>query len=168
MADKLATRTVRGVEILREGIFHGNREIVVTTDIMDEMVEAHDATKGVFDPPLKLGHDENQRLLQEDGFPAAGWVENLRRAGTRLLADFVRMPIKIADLIEAGAFRKRSSEVRFDMDIGGKTWPTVLVGVALLGEDLPAVSGLDDIIDLYQTLKLKLAEGASPIPIGFD
>lgn len=167
-SDSLITRTIRGVEILREGIFHGNQEIVVTTDRMDEMVEAFEATKGVLDPPLKLGHDEDQRLLQEDGFPAAGWVESLRRVGSRLLADFVRIPAKVADLLEVGAFRKRSSEVMFDMEIGDRTWPTVLVGVALLGEDLPAVSGLDDITALYGDLKMTLAEGASPIPIGFD
>ena len=156
----LETKDIRGVEVLAVGTWNGHK---FTAAMLNQMVEAHEATKGSFDPPVKLGHDDSQKLLQEDGYPAAGWVANLRREDGKLVADLVKVPKKVADLIEAGAYAKRSAEVRKDMELGGKTWPWVFCGLALLGEDIPAVEGLEDIAKLYHTLQLSLEDGAEAI-----
>lgn len=156
------TVTIRNVELMTTGTFHGQgcppKGCVMTTEIIDEMVTAHTATVGKLDPPIKLGHNKKQELLGEDGLPAAGWVTNLRRAGEKLLGDFERVPRKIADLIASGGFRKRSVEIRPNMEIGGKRFPHVLTAVALLGEVLPAVEGLDDIAKLYGSLDLEVED----------
>src|SRR3972149_1346569 len=157
-ADNLLTRDIEGVEILREGTWKG---VPFTSERLEQMVEAARATEGSFAIPIKLGHAENQKLVQKDGFPAAGWVENLRKVGQKLVADFRRVPVKIAQLIEAGALRKRSSEIRFDMNVGGHKWPAMFVGVALLGVDLPAVDSLEDIRGLYRQVNLDLDSGAT-------
>ena len=140
----MMTRDLEGVEVLREGTWNG---VPFPIERLDQMVEAHKALRGILDPPIKLGHDDNQRLLQKDGYSAAGWVENLRRVGSRLVADLKQVPAMVADLIEVGAIRKRSSEVRFQLMAGGQTWPAVLTGLALLGLDdkanvVEAVTGL--------------------------
>ncbi len=162
-ADDLITRDIPDVDILAVGVWN---EIDFTAEKFDQMVEAHQATVGVRDVPLKLGHDDGQRLVQDSGYPAAGWIENLRRVGERLVADFMRVPAKVADLIDAGGFRKRSSEINFDIGIGGREWPTVLVGVALLGEDIPAVESLDDIHGLYTRYSLDCDEDAKVVVFG--
>ena len=157
----MMTRDLEGVEVLREGTWNG---VPFPIERLDQMVEAHKALRGILDPPIKLGHDDNQRLLQKDGYSAAGWVENLRRVGSRLVADLKQVPAMVADLIEVGAIRKRSSEVRFQLMAGGQTWPAVLTGLALLGEQLPAVDSLSDMAGLYKALELEIEEGVTPIP----
>ena len=168
-AVRMALETVdkKAVELLKTGTWHGEgcppEGCRFTVEMLDSMVEAHRETLEEVDPPVKLGHDDNQKLVQDDGFPAAGWVRNLRREGQRLLGDLVKVPKKIGELIDAGAFRKRSAEITPDMKIGGKTYPWVFTGLALLGADLPAVEGLEDITKLYQSLKLTAPRDGSRV-----
>lgn len=156
----LLTVDIAGVEILSVGSWHGQGcpadGCTFTTDDLDKIVTAHNATVGTLRPPVKLGHDDDQKLLQADGYPAAGWVTNVRRTGEKLIADLVGVPKKIAELIDAGAYRTRSVELDGNIDIGGTTYDIVLTGLALLGADLPAVQSLADITKLYATLDLKL------------
>lgn len=156
----MQTRDINGVEILREGTWNG---VPFPRARLDQIVESHTALRGILDSPVKLGHSETQRLLQADGYPAAGWIENVRRVGSKLYADLRHVPAKVADLIDVGAIRKRSSEIRFDFEAGGRTWPAVLTGLALLGEQLPAVDSLSDMVGLYQTLELEYEEGVNLI-----
>ena len=142
----LPTVTVQDVEILATGTHNGRQ---FTTSDLDKMVEAFQALKGKLDPPVKLGHDDSQKLLQKDGYPAAGWIAGLKRVGDKVLATLTDVPKAIADLMAAKAYRKRSVEVYFDWKFEGKVWPIVLRGLALLGEDIPAVKTLDDIRKLY-------------------
>src|ERR1051326_8389901 len=115
---------------------------------LDAMVAAHGKTG--FTPPIKLGHSDSQKLLGEE-MPAVGWVENLRRAGDKLVCDFKKVPGKVADLIRAGAFRTKSAEIYWNFK-GEKDekYPRVLKAVSLLGSSIPAVSGLNDIMALYE------------------
>jgi hypothetical protein len=163
----LATVEKTGVELLKTGTWHGEgcppEGCRFTVEMLDAMVEAHRETLEEVDPPVKLGHDDNQKLVQEDGFPAAGWIRNLRREGQRLIGDLIKVPKKIGELIDAGAFRKRSAEITPDMKIGGKTYPWVFTGLALLGADLPAVEGLEDITKLYQSLRLTAPRDGSRV-----
>lgn len=147
----LVTRDIPGVEILSVGSWHGTNcptsGCAFTTEDLDRIVADYEATKAsTFTAPLKLGHTEDQKLLQSDGLPAAGWLANLRRDGEKLLADLMKVPGKIADLIDVGAYRNRSLELEGDR----------VVGMALLGADLPAVENLDDITGLYKRARLSL------------
>jgi len=138
-------KSIKGVEIFAAGKWNGDE---YTEADLDEMVRAfnEDSQRK---PPLKLGHDKGQKLLQKDGFPAAGWITNLYRQGSKLMADFSEIPAKIYDLIAKKAYRKVSSEVFWNIDVNGKQYKRKLAAVALLGGDMPAVNCLDDVLALY-------------------
>lgn len=157
---ELETVTIKGLPVLKVGVWNGIR---YTKAILDALADAHEETVDKLDPPVKLGHDDKQKLLQNDGYPAAGWVRNLRRVGSDLLADLINVPKKLAELIKVRAYGPRSVEIRRDITIGGREYPWVLTGLAFLGADLPAVEGLNDIPKLYQSLGLELDEDAEVI-----
>ncbi len=145
----LETRDLTGVEILSPGVWNGRP---YTDAELDAAVEAFrelgpQGTNQIR-PPGKLGHDDEQTLAQEDGFPAIGWVSNLYRSGKRLLADFVKVPAKVADLIKAGAYNSVSSEVYLGLNLNDKTYPFVLRAVSFLGADAPAVKDIRSISDV--------------------
>ena len=137
---------IPNVEIFASGVWNGDK---YTNDDLDIMVEAFNDPNHKLKPFLKLGHNEDQKLLANDGLPAAGFVSNLRRVGDKLVADFVDMPKKIFELVENKAFRKVSSEIFWNIQIAGKKFKRMLSAVALLGADTPAVSSLDDILEMY-------------------
>lgn len=159
-AKKLKTRDVLGVEILDEGDWlpAAGGPWTVDGETIDRIVANFAALGDLLSPPIKLGHDDEQALLQSDGYPAAGWLDNVRKKGTKIVCDFRKMPEKIADLVEAGGYRKCSVEVWKSFTVDGETYNDVLTSVSLLGNELPAVSTLDDIVALY----------ASKAKIGFD
>jgi hypothetical protein len=167
----LLTVDIPNVEILSVGSWHGqgcpSSGCTFTTDDLDTIVASHAATAGSLRPPVKLGHDDDQKLLQADGYPAAGWVTNLRRTGEKLIADLVGVPKKIAELMDAGAYRTRSVELDGNIDVGGTTYSILLTGLALLGADLPAVTSLADITALYAsrglTVPTKVAVFSAPV-----
>ncbi|HDY90302.1 MAG TPA: hypothetical protein ENH82_19555 [bacterium] len=135
-------QSIKDVEIFEVGNW---KDSEFTEAHLDEMVKAFDVFG--FMPPLKLGHDENQKLLQRDGMPAAGWVERIYRVGRKLVADFKDIPDIVASAIKRGAYRQISSEVYFNFPSpdGTTTFSRVLRAVALLGADNPAVSTLKPI-----------------------
>jgi len=100
-------------------------------------------------PPLKLGHSEGF------GQPAAGWVENIRIEDSKIVADFMDVPAKIADMIRAKHYRRVSPEIYMDfVDDEGKKWGKVLRAVALLGADVPEMKTLKDLEVLYNSEEL--------------
>lgn len=146
----LETVTLTAVPVLRVGRWNGDS---YTLDDLDEMVSAFNEGNAGIVPPGKLGHDRDQQLIQQDGFPAVGYVSRLyvsggERDGT-LYADFRDVPKRIGNLIKARAYNQRSAEVYFNLKHGKKTYPRVLKAVSFLGADIPAVSGLADIEALY-------------------
>lgn len=141
-----ALREIKGVEIFAAGTWNGDTYEVSD---LDAMVKAFEATKDMFKPYLKLGHDDEQKILQNDGLPAAGWIGKIYRVGEKLLADFVDIPQKIFELIENRAYRKVSSEIYWNLKVDDKKYPYVLGAVALLGADTPAVNNLADIMSMY-------------------
>ncbi len=158
----LETRDILGIEILSEGTWQGTGcpvgGCVFTEADLDNLVATYDATKEVLSPPVKLGHDDNQKLLQDDGYPAAGWLTNIRREGTKLMADIMKVPKAVADLMDVGAYRTRSVELDSNFTVGGKVYDIALTALALLGAELPAVEGLSDITKLYSSRKLALKD----------
>jgi hypothetical protein len=159
---KLKTRDFADVEIMRVGTFKGRgcppEGCTFTTADLKALARSAELAGDDFDAPLKLGHNDRQKLLGEDGLPAAGWLANLRLAGDRLVADYKAVPEKVADLIDAGGLRKRSAELTPNFKVAGKTYPWMVTGLALLGEELPAVDSLSDVTALYQTMDLALPE----------
>jgi hypothetical protein len=68
------------------------------------MVEAFNALD--FKPALRIGHaapGEN-----ESETPAVGWVENVRREGSKLVADFVNVADEAMQAIKRKAFTRVS------------------------------------------------------------
>ena len=139
------TFNIEGVEIFSVGKWNGDP---YTQKDLDDMVAAFD--KVGFQPPLKLGHNkEQEREIHRDGQPALGWVEKLSTSGGKLLADFSHVPLKVYEAIKRKNFATISSEIYFNCDFNGKEFSRVLRAVSLLGADIPAVGGLQQIVDLY-------------------
>jgi len=152
--------TLEGVEIFSVGTWHGDEW---TEAHLDGVVKAFDETKKGFQPYLKLGHDPDQKLLQIDGFPAAGYAEKLYRVGGKLLADIGSVPKKIFQLLKNKAYRKVSCEIYFNVKVNGKVYDRFISAISLLGADMPEVSCLDDVLSLYgisKTVKAYESEGS--------
>lgn len=140
------TFNLQGVEIFAVGEWKGDK---YTEEDLDAMVAAH-GTVG-FTPPLKLGHNKEQEDgLMKDGHPAFGWVDRLYRHGTKLLADFRDVPRKLYEAMKRGNYKTVSSEIFWNYSKEGRTLPRVLKAVSLLGADIPAVTTLEAIENLYE------------------
>src|SRR3990167_2467796 len=156
----LKTRDLTDIEIFAVGTHNGHK---YTGADLDDIVEAFtDISERLgYDPPIKLDHDEDQPDflgdVSKDGGPAFGWVSNVHKRGTKLICDFKAVPAKLADLIEAGAYRARSAEIWWDIDLDGKVYRRALKAVALLGVKMPAVKKLKDIFKLYAPVEAAAA-----------
>ena len=119
---------------------------------LQEMVTNFDALKGTVKPPAKIGHSESQDLLKAEGLPAAGWVDKLKLVGNKVVATFRDVPKVIKDLIDKKAYKRVSAEIypSYKDPVSGKTFKNVLRAVAFLGQDIPAVESLSDIVALYK------------------
>lgn len=111
---------------------------------------------GELHPFVKVGHNEDQRLLKESGFyedeqPATGDLRNFRVEKGKLLADARGVPKKLAQLITARAFPRRSIELK--RVVSQKVKPgekfDVVTAVGWLGAKAPAIRTLDDVVGLY-------------------
>lgn len=126
------SNTIRGIEIFAAGEHNGDK---YTEADLDEMVAAH--AKLDFRPALKVGHTKDA-----PGAPAYGWVQNVRRVGAKLVADFTDMHDSVVEAMRNRAYDRVSSEVYFNLKRGGQTFRRALKAVALLGAEVPAVAGL--------------------------
>ena len=141
------TWEVNGWPLFESGTHKGR---TYTDADLDNMVAANEQIGNKIKPFLKLGHDNGQGLLQEDGYPSAGLLTRLYRTGTVLMADVKNIPRRIADLIQKRAYGRMSAEIaHYFKDDSGIVFPHVLKAVALLGGDTPAVKTLDDFWALY-------------------
>jgi len=145
-----------GIPIFKSGVWKDN--LVFDIDTLDEIIKNTNAliVAGTIEPPVKLGHNEEQTLLQSDGYPAAGYVTQVYRIGNQIFADVKDMPKKIADLIEKRAYSKISAELyqNFKHPETQENLGYVLRAIAFLGADIPEVKGIGDITKLYNTEKL--------------
>jgi len=139
-------KDINDVEIFASGVWNGDE---FTDDDLDSIVQSFEETKDKLKPFLKIGHNEKQSLLAKDELPSAGIVDNVRRIGKKLLADFKNVPEKVFDVIKKKAFDKVSSELFVNINVSGKKYPLALKAVALLGGETPAVHDLESIGDLF-------------------
>jgi len=178
MDKNMETVDINNVEILAVGTWRGTPETkTYTKKDLDEVVKSFKELTGNkqlnYEPPVKLGHDAGQKLLQKDGYPAAGWIESLKRVGDKLVANIRDVPRKIGDIVKAGGYKKVSSEVYHDYEMGGKVYPLVLKAVSFLGGDIPAVKTLQDIIAQYgdnqeDQLDIVIYEMSEKSDVNFD
>lgn len=161
------TVTIPSVEILRTGKYAGvlgGLQSYTVADL-DEMVEAFAAMMesgaatirvvlkgGEADIPIgrvTVGHNElapTGAVLREA--PVVGRLDNVRRKGDALLADLVDLPAALAESIRK-AYPDRSIEgfrLRVGaLEVGRRKFKQAITSLALLGEHLPAVTGLADL-----------------------
>ncbi len=145
----METFRIEGVEIFSVGTWNG--DTFTLADLL-EMARAFTENKQHFRPYLKLGHDKDQKLLQIDGLPAAGWVENLYVKNNTLCADFVEIPKKIYELVAAGAYKNVSCEIYTGVEIDKQQYGFLVGAVAILGADVPGVMNLDSILAMYKKI----------------
>ena len=138
---------INQVEVFSVGKWNGQE---FTEADLDKMVETFDKTSDTVRPFLKLGHADDQKLLQAEGLPAAGWVSRLYRKGGKLLADFTDIPKKVYELIENKAYRKVSIELFKNVEILEDKFDFLVSGIALLGAETPGVLNLKDILDRFK------------------
>lgn len=140
-------KQLTGIEIFQTGKWNGE---TYTQSDLQSMVDSFVPLKETLQPYVKLGHNEKQKLLAEDGLPAAGWIENIYMAGDKLLADIKDMPKTIYELIKNKAYKRISSEIYWNLkDSAGNTYKRALKAISLLGGDTPAVGSLANIEALY-------------------
>lgn len=140
----------RDVEILTTGTFKG---VPITRADLDQLVSNFDALADHMKPPLKLGHEGAQILQgQRDGDPALGWVSGLKRTGDKLVATLSNIPQRLVELITSKRYRRVSPEIHLDFakspwegNLATGVQGKALIGLALLGADLPAVANLEDL-----------------------
>lgn len=139
--------SINGVDILEAGVWidaSGRRVEIKETDI-DEMIVNFNS--GVREPVLNLDHndkftDKVKKALKVVGL---GFVSSLRKNGKKLIADFKEVPVKLAELIQAGSLKKRSSEFfTKGYEAGGKVYDNVLTAVSFFGHDAPAINTLNN------------------------
>ena len=148
----MGTVAIHGMEILATGEWFGKTgKVAFTIEDLDQLVQAFESDPN-FRPPVKLGHGKEQSLLNAEELPAAGYLRKLWREGEKLLADVTDVPVRLAELFKAGAWRNRSIEI----DNMGATRVRRVAGLALLGSAIPAVSNLADVEKLYQEYSLDM------------
>lgn len=130
--------TIKGVEIFSTGVHNGDRYDPAD---LDAMIDA--SKRSGVSAPIKLGHTNTP------GQPAAGWVENLRRVGSKLVADFTHLSDEVYALIKRRAYDRVSCEVFWNAKFGGQLFRRALKAVALLGADIPAVTDLAPLHTLF-------------------
>ena len=137
------TFTLEGREIFAVGVHNGDR---YTSEDLDEIADNFNQLADLIKPPLKLGHNGKQeKEILRDGQPALGWVENVRRMGEKLVADFVQVPAVVYAAIMSGRYKRISPEIMGKVKNRDRTFTNVLWAVSLLGADVPAVKNLLDI-----------------------
>jgi len=148
---KIDCVSLANVEILETGIWNG---LKMTDEDLDEMVK--NFNDKVIEPFLNLDHDDKftDKVKQALKVVSLGFVSSLKREGSKLVADFKQVPLKVADLIKSGMLKKRSVEFfSKGFKINGKSFNNVLKAVSFFGADIPAVNSLSDDFDILLKLE---------------
>ena len=146
---KLETLNVLDVEVFAAGFWNGDE---YTERDLDEIVQHYN--DGLLEPYLNINHSKKASKQFGDALKSLslGFVSRLERAGKKLIADFKQVPKTIAELIEAGALKKKSIEIfRRYPHADGKVYRNILQAVTFHGADgVPAVNTLSDFVKLYK------------------
>ena len=145
----LKTMTVDDVEILRTGKWNG---LTWTKKDIDHVINNFE--KKIAKVGIKVTEDGTHKgkPMVLPGGASLGWADQLKRVGDRLVARFVNVPKKIANLWKSGALAEKSIEGKNHFFTGdGVDRGRTLTGMLLFGNaSIPAVHGLSDLVTLYQ------------------
>lgn len=128
-------------EIFSVGYWNG---MAFAAEDLQAIVDSFEHFKGMLDVPLKMGHKPGVEM-DEDGQPALGWVDSVWVEGEKLMAKFVDIPELAYKAMQNKMYRNKSIELDIAVKHGDAEFDLVLTGVALLGAELPAVNGLNDL-----------------------
>ena len=156
--DHAYSNSIEGVELFATGTHNGDK---YTEEDLDAIVEAFG--KLDFKPPLKAGHGKDV-----PGMPALGWVANLRRVGSKLIADFSHMPDVVYQAIKDRRYNTVSAEIYWNLKRGGDAFRRALKAVALLGAEIPAVAGLRPLHEHFHADETVEVKYASDTPLRPD
>jgi len=137
------TVSLKNVPIAKAGVWNG---IQITKKILDGLKTRFEKLREKLFVPLKLEHSGiKESEEQSSQGPALGWLTRICLFGDALYGDFVKVPKSIARLIKNGQYIGVSPEIARNFE----GVPDVLVGVALLGAALPAMTTLPKLLTLY-------------------
>lgn len=156
---ELKTATIVDMEVFKVGTWNGRP---TSSQEIDDMIrDTNDLReRSLLKPRMKLGH-KKQDLLEEQGWPAAGWMGKLKRIGDSIYSTVTDIPRLIAELVNAKAYGERSVEIEHNAEYGGKRYPRLLTAVAFTGGKIPAVENLNDVRALYEKPDLTFPESKS-------
>jgi len=150
---ELETRDLADVPIFAAGTWtsSGGNKRTWTEDDLDEIAVNAAKLTGTLTPFLRVDHTDEKTHKRITGRFKIGDLTNIRRMGSQLVADIVRIPKKAYELMKAGVFGRPSAEIvpEFKDESTGKTFGKVLWGAALLSGKHPAVTTLDDVYNLF-------------------
>ena len=163
-----STHTVKGVEIFASGTWTDSQgqEREWTEADLDQLLKNFNADSASNQLPVKVGHTDdafNARVADDlgipnslitgdegNGAPRLGYLANVRKDGSTLIADFEGVPNVITEMIQAGFYNAVSVEIDMPDDDDPH-----LSGIAILGAELPAVGTLAslDTASIFSTSK---------------
>lgn len=134
------------VEIFATGVHKGKK---VDEAVIDQVIANYKSFGKEIDPPMVLGHDENQKILQNSGMPALGWTTSVSKhtkpnGEVTLVASFSDVPDIVKEVIQKKRYKRISAELYADYKGNGVT----LRRVSLLGAEIPEVKTLADVVAL--------------------
>ena len=153
------TGSIEEMEIFRSGTHNGDE---FTEDDLEEIAENFRKLKFEVKPKLKITHRENQKTLA--GLASYGdivevYTKKDEDGKRRLYARVENVPEEVLSWIDEGRFTERSIEIypsfKLGTRIGDETeYHNVLKAIALLGHEMPAVSGMEP-IKLSENLEIQ-------------
>ena len=144
MGQTMDVETLTGITVLTTG-FHGSN-FFSDADLIEVAAAAQDPTAPTIPLTLTLTDAASGQVVKPEGLPRLGTLSNLRKAGTRLLADAVNVPAKVAQAYRAGTVQVAEAVLRFGQRIGGKVYAKSLKSLGLAGvgpiTDLASITAL--------------------------
>jgi len=146
------------MEIFRSGTHNGDE---FTDKDLEDIASNFQKLKGEVRPKLKITHEENQKSLA--GLASYGdivdvFVKTVEDGTKRLFAKIANVPKQVIDFIKERRFPERSIELYPKFKLGTQTdspiYRNVLKAIALLGQEMPAVTGMEP-IQLSEHLELQ-------------
>lgn len=138
-----ATCNLLGWRVFQKGFYKGE---LYPTEKVKRIAENFQRLAGHLDPKMGLGHDKTQRLAASLGLPNVGRVTRAEASDDGdLVLDVRNVPAWLGGMVNAGRYDDGSVELKPsfpDPRDPAKAIPgPVLDGLALLGEEQPAVKG---------------------------
>jgi hypothetical protein len=148
--------TIEEMEIFRSGTHNGEE---FSEDDLDEIAANFRSLKDEVRPKLKITHRENQKSIA--GLASYGDITDVytkkdEDGKRRLYARIENVPKEVIEFIKERRFPERSIEIYPNFKLGTKdaspSYHNVLKAIALLGHEMPAVTGMKP-IELSETEK---------------